>query len=156
MAFTLASDSSHSDVREAEGAEHDRCDRRMTAAQGGAREPDAAAARPEVAPPVDYRFTLANERTFLSWIRTALGLLAGGVAVHTLVLEQWKTNFRTALAISCLLLALLVAIGAYLHWRRIRTAMHAGRPLPGTVLVPVLSAGTAFVAILACAAILLH
>jgi putative membrane protein len=24
----------------------------------------------------DYRFTLANERTFLAWIRTALALLA--------------------------------------------------------------------------------
>ena len=27
----------------------------------------------------DYRFSLANERTFLAWIRTALALLAGGV-----------------------------------------------------------------------------
>ncbi|WP_459547249.1 YidH family protein [Nocardia sp. X0981] len=128
----------------------------MTAARGDTSEPEAVGDRAEITPPIDYRFTLANERTFLSWIRTALGLLAGGVAVHTLVLEQWKTNFRTALAISCLLLSLLVAVGAYLHWRRIRAAMHAGRPLPGTVLVPLLSAGTAFVAILACAAVLLH
>jgi putative membrane protein len=30
----------------------------------------------------DYRFTLANERTFLAWIRTALALLAGGVLLH--------------------------------------------------------------------------
>src|SRR3546814_13520956 len=29
----------------------------------------------------DYRFTLANERTFLAWIRTALALIAGGIAV---------------------------------------------------------------------------
>src|SRR3984893_15268857 len=29
----------------------------------------------------DYRFTLANERTFLAWQRTALGLLAAAVAV---------------------------------------------------------------------------
>jgi hypothetical protein len=33
----------------------------------------------------DYRFTLANERTFLAWIRTALALIAGGVAVAQLV-----------------------------------------------------------------------
>ncbi|NUP29048.1 MAG: DUF202 domain-containing protein [Nocardia sp.] len=108
------------------------------------------------AAPIDYRFTLANERTFLSWIRTALGLLAGGVAVHAVVQEQWNTDFRTALAVSCLVLSLVVAVGAYLHWRRIRVAMDQGRPLPGTVLVPVLSAGTAFVAVLACVAVLLH
>ena len=29
----------------------------------------------------DYRFSLANERTFLAWIRTALGFLAAGVAL---------------------------------------------------------------------------
>ncbi|EDX36625.1 MULTISPECIES: YidH family protein [Shigella] len=28
----------------------------------------------------DYRFSLANERTFLAWIRTALGFLAAGGA----------------------------------------------------------------------------
>ncbi|MGI5219881.1 YidH family protein [Nocardia sp. CA-290969] len=32
----------------------------------------------------DYRFTLANERTFLAWIRTALGLVAGGIVVGQL------------------------------------------------------------------------
>ncbi|MGA9680044.1 MAG: DUF202 domain-containing protein, partial [Mycobacterium sp.] len=29
----------------------------------------------------DYRFTLANERTFLAWQRTSLGLLAAAVAL---------------------------------------------------------------------------
>ncbi|HET9290174.1 MAG TPA: DUF202 domain-containing protein, partial [Actinomycetes bacterium] len=38
----------------------------------------------EAAPEPDYRFTLANERTFLAWIRTSLALLAGGVALHSL------------------------------------------------------------------------
>ena len=36
---------------------------------------------------LDYRFTLANERTFLAWQRTALGLLAAAVAVVQLVPE---------------------------------------------------------------------
>lgn len=30
----------------------------------------------------DPRFTLANERTFLAWIRTSLAFLAGGVALE--------------------------------------------------------------------------
>lgn len=31
---------------------------------------------------LDARFLLANERTLLAWVRTALALLAGGVAVQ--------------------------------------------------------------------------
>ena len=31
----------------------------------------------EVGRDADYRFTLANERTFLAWVRTALALAAG-------------------------------------------------------------------------------
>ena len=34
----------------------------------------------------DPRFSFANERTFLAWVRTALALLAGGVALHVLPL----------------------------------------------------------------------
>ncbi|MFB7860263.1 YidH family protein [Rhodococcus qingshengii] len=32
----------------------------------------------------DYRFTFANERTFLAWIRAATALIAGGVALFSL------------------------------------------------------------------------
>lgn len=32
----------------------------------------------------DPRFTLANERTFLAWVRTTLAMLAGAVALHSL------------------------------------------------------------------------
>jgi putative membrane protein len=38
----------------------------------------------------DYRFSLANERTFLAWIRTALGFLAAGVG------RPARTRFRHA------------------------------------------------------------
>lgn len=105
---------------------------------------------------IDYRFTLANERTFLAWMRTSLGLLAGGVAVETLVRSFHTAGLRRAISMSCLVLAVIVAIGAYLHWRRIRTAMHRGEPLPGTVLVPILSVGITIVSVLACAAVLLR
>jgi putative membrane protein len=42
----------------------------------------------------DYRFTLANERTFLAWQRTALGLLAAAVAAVQLLPEVGVTPRR--------------------------------------------------------------
>ncbi|WP_159838784.1 YidH family protein [Nocardia sp. CY41] len=105
---------------------------------------------------LDYRFTLANERTFLAWMRTALGLLAGGVAVHTLVQSFRIGGLRRAIALSCLALAAVVAVGAYGHWRRVGVAMRRGDPLPETVLVPILSAGIAIVSVLAAVAVLLR
>lgn len=104
---------------------------------------------------IDYRFTLANERTFLAWIRTAMGLLAGGVAVHTLVQPLRLAGFAGAIALACVIMALVVALGAFRHWRRIDVAMRSGGPLPGTILVPILSVGVAVVAVLACVAVLL-
>jgi putative membrane protein len=52
---------------------------------------------------VDARFILANERTVLAWIRTALALLAGGAAVF-----QFGDELPGDLALS----ALLVLLGA--------------------------------------------
>ncbi|MFE1591750.1 YidH family protein [Nocardia sp. NPDC058705] len=104
---------------------------------------------------VDYRFTLANERTFLAWIRTALGLLAGGVAVHTLVQPTRLAGFAGPISMICVVLSLVVAVIAFWHWRRVNHAMRAGGPLPGTLLVPGLSVGVAVVAALACLAVVL-
>ncbi|MUM15915.1 DUF202 domain-containing protein [Mycobacterium sp. CBMA271] len=102
---------------------------------------------------VDYRFTLANERTFLSWIRTALGLLAGGVAVQTLVQPFHHSGVRHVLAASCLALAVVVSIGAYLHWRDIKERMDRDQPLKGTMLVPLLAVSIGLIAILASIAV---
>ncbi|MFG3523285.1 YidH family protein [Nocardia nova] len=100
-------------------------------------------------PELDYRFTLAGERTFLAWIRTALGLLAGGVAVHELVQPFGHHDIRSALAISCIVLAAVIALGALGRWRMVGTAMREGRPLPHTVMVPILAIGIAVIAVLA-------
>ena len=43
----------------------------------------------------DYRFSFANERTFLAWIRTGLALLAAGVAVDAFDLPFPATVQRT-------------------------------------------------------------
>src|SRR4030095_5030071 len=43
----------------------------------------------------DYRFSLANERTFLAWIRTALAFSAAGLAVAAFLTDVsggWRTT----------------------------------------------------------------
>ncbi|WP_406238877.1 YidH family protein [Nocardia sp. NBC_01009] len=103
---------------------------------------------------LDYRFSLANERTFLAWIRTALGLLAGGVAVQTLA-EQFSTSsLRRATAGGCALLALLIAAVAHRHWRRVEAAMRRGDPLPGSAMVPLLAIGVIAIATIATVAVM--
>jgi putative membrane protein len=99
----------------------------------------------------DYRFTLANERTFLAWLRTALGLLAGGVAVHQLV--PGPATASAVLAGLCVLLAAVLAVTAYPRWRRVQIAMRAGEPLPRSLMILVLTGGL-FLLILATAVLL--
>ena len=96
----------------------------------------------------DYRFTLANERTFLAWIRTALALLAGGVAVSQFPLPRGGSEFHDALGAVCVLLAALVAVGALLRWRSVQSAMRRGVPLPASRLAPAVVAGVCLAAAL--------
>ncbi|GAA1202420.1 YidH family protein [Prauserella alba] len=97
----------------------------------------------------DYRFTLANERTYLAWLRTALGLVAGGVALQQLVPGLASEGPRTLLATLCVGLALVIATAAYPRWRAVQRAMSRGGPLPRNVLLPVLGAGIAALTALA-------
>src|SRR5215216_5514088 len=55
----------------------------------------------------DYRFSLANERTFLAWLRTALALVGGGLAVAQFLPQH---RLRIVIAVSLLTLGALVAI----------------------------------------------
>jgi putative membrane protein len=80
----------------------------------------------------DYRFTLANERTFLAWIRTALAVLAGGV-----LLDQFADHIRprgllVGVALALILLAAVLAASAYHRWKGNEIAMRHARPLPAT------------------------
>ena len=99
----------------------------------------------------DYRFTLANERTFLAWMRTALGLLAGGVAVRQLIEPFEVSGGRTALAMMAIVGSAVLSVGGYLRWRRVQTAMRRGAALPQAWLVPMLAAGLLVVALVAIA-----
>lgn len=94
----------------------------------------------------DPRFTLANERTFLAWIRTALALLAGGVALEAFTADTFAEPVRTGLAVVLLLLSMLLAVAAGVRWLVVERAMRREAPLPLSLLVPVLAAGAALVA----------
>jgi len=97
----------------------------------------------------DYRFTLANERTFLAWIRTPLGLLAGGVAVRQLVQPFEITGARTLLALLAITGSAVLAVGGYLRWVGVQRAVRRGDPLPQPTLVPFVAAGLLLVATVA-------
>lgn len=93
----------------------------------------------------DPRFTLANERTFLAWIRTSLALLAGGVAVEAFASEIFPLEIRKVLSISLLLLAMFISLTACIRWLSIERAMRHKGPLPFPLLIPILSVGGSLV-----------
>ena len=97
----------------------------------------------------DYRFSLANERTFLAWIRTALALLAGGVAVHQLVSRDDLPGGRLALALACIALSIALSAMSFRRWRRNEQAMRRDEPLPPSTMPLVLAIGLTVVAALA-------
>lgn len=78
----------------------------------------------------DYRFSLANERTFLAWVRTALALVAGGLAVAQFLPELRVTYLREVMAIVLLLGGAAVALRALNHWLRCERAIRLGQDLP--------------------------
>jgi putative membrane protein len=93
----------------------------------------------------DYRFTLANERTFLAWIRTALALAAGGLGAISL-LDQSGSD---ALGVGLLAMAFATAANAYRRWAANERSMRLGLPLPTSRLPALMAIGTAAVAVAA-------
>lgn len=95
----------------------------------------------------DYRFTLANERTFLAWIRTALALIAAGAAVTTLLPQLGEKGARAALGLALLALGTTVAAGSYRRWEAIERALRLGLSLPPTSLTRLISSGVVLIAL---------
>ncbi|MBO9521502.1 MAG: DUF202 domain-containing protein [Nocardioidaceae bacterium] len=84
----------------------------------------------------DYRASLANERTYLAWIRTSLAMLAGGVAVVELVPPFAFTGARELLGGVMASLSLTLAASAHRRWSAVERAMRQGDVLPHSRLLP--------------------
>ena len=97
----------------------------------------------------DVRFTYANERTFLAWTRTALALIATGVAA-TQLLPSFEIDYgRRIIGVPLVVLGAIVALGGYRDWRANERAMRRNEPLPRSHLPEILGAGIVIVAVVA-------
>lgn len=94
----------------------------------------------------DPRFTLANERTFLAWIRTSLALLASGIAIEAFTADLFLEPARKGLAILLLLLGMMLSAGSAVRWLRVEHTMRNKVPLPLPLIVPLLAATGALAA----------
>jgi putative membrane protein len=94
---------------------------------------------------VDPRYSLANERTFLAWIRTSLGLLAAAAGLVAIDLP-WPTAAIRALAVLLSGTAGLSALLAWRRWRQVQTAIAEGRPAPLPRAHPLLAVAVGLVA----------
>jgi putative membrane protein len=98
---------------------------------------------------IDARFSYANERTFLAWNRTALALIATGVAA-TQLLPQFDVSFgRRLLGLPLIALGALIALTSYAHWQANERAMKRGDPLVPSRIPLLLSVGIGVVAVIA-------
>jgi putative membrane protein len=104
----------------------------------------------------DPRFTFANERTFLAWIRTGLGFLAAGVAIAAVAGLNERLSLEIRLASLLLILCGLVCgASAWLRWVRNERAMREGRALPSSPMLLVLVGVLVVVALVAVAFLVL-
>ena len=97
----------------------------------------------------DVRFTYANERTFLAWNRTALALIATGVAATQLLPEFHVPYGRRILGVPLIALGAVVAFTSYRQWRSNERAMRQRRPLPRSLMTAVLSIGIGLISVVA-------
>ncbi len=103
----------------------------------------------------DARFSLANERTFLAWIRTAMALLASGVALESLALGI-HPGFRLAASALLILAGLLTPLQGWVGWTRAERALRQNAPLPSAPLALPLAVLVSVAGALAAAGVVLR
>lgn len=103
----------------------------------------------------DARFTLANERTFLAWIRTALALIAAGVALEAFALPI-APGFRLGASLLLIGLGVLAPVQAWFGWMMVERSLRQDRPLPAPGLAGPIGIGVAIAGLLLAGGLLLR
>ena len=93
----------------------------------------------------DYRFSLANERTFLAWIRTALALNVGGLAIASLLPDRQAPWAAEAIGLLLVALGTTLAVASLRRWTTAEEAMREGVPLPPSGIPRLLAIGVVVV-----------
>jgi putative membrane protein len=116
----------------------------------------AGHAAPEDDAEPDARFTLANERTFLAWSRTALALVTAGLAIVQLLPPfpgvPWA---RRIIGTPLILLGSAVVVISYLEWTGKQRALRRGEPVGRSRLPWILAVTIAVIGLVAVALTLL-
>jgi putative membrane protein len=97
----------------------------------------------------DPRFSLANERTALAWMRTALALVGGGVAIVSLSSLQSLPRWSALLGAAACLGGGALAVRAVTGWARVERALRLREPLPAPRALATLAGGVVLFAGLA-------
>lgn len=103
---------------------------------------------------VDPRYTLANERTFLAWNRTALALIGGGLLAADL-LDLGSRFARLAVATPLIVLGAVLALTSYQRWRNVEALIQRHEPLTHARLPALLTIGVGAVALAVAVIVLL-
>ncbi len=97
----------------------------------------------------DPRFSFANERTFLAWIRTGLGFLVSGIGIATLADLNPQLGVEAHLAAVLLIACGVVSgVGAMSRWMRNERAMRLNQPLSASPILALIAGGLVLIALL--------
>lgn len=80
---------------------------------------------------VDARFTLAAERTVLSWIRTSLGMIAAGMAILHVLPSFSSSLVRDVVGVGLVAMGAMTSVVGAMRWRQTTNALRGGGPMPG-------------------------
>ena len=103
----------------------------------------------EVGEEPDPRFTFANERTFLAWHRTAMAMIAGGLAVTELLPDFDLPGGGRWMGLPLVIVGGVIALTSYRRWEDNQRALRTGAPLPHSWLLRLVSVALALAAVVA-------